>query len=78
MSALSLLETALLLPDEDRAELALRLVESLEAGKDVDAEAAWANTLTERVKALQAGRAETIPFDRAIAQARARIRGHRV
>jgi putative addiction module component (TIGR02574 family) len=71
--ALSLLETALLLPEEDRAELALRLVESLEAGKDTDAEEAWAQVIVERVKALQAGRAKTIPLDVAMAQARAQL-----
>lgn len=75
--ALSLLETALLLPEEDRAELALRLVESLEAGKDTDAEEAWAQVIVERVKALQAGRAKTIPLDVAMAQARAQLHARR-
>jgi len=71
--ALSLLEAALLLPEEDRAEMALRLVESLEASKDTCAEEAWSDTLIERVEALQAGRAKTIRLDRAMVEARARL-----
>jgi len=75
-----LLETALSLPEEDRAEFALRLVESLESldGKPTaNVEAAWASELKGRLEALVAGRAETVSFEQAMADARARLRERR-
>jgi putative addiction module component (TIGR02574 family) len=73
----TLLETALSLPEEERSELALRLVESLDVAPEEDAESAWTKEVADRVEALRAGRAETIPLDRAIENARGRLRGLR-
>jgi putative addiction module component (TIGR02574 family) len=75
MSAPAILEAALALPEEERAELALRLVESLEAAQDSQMEMAWAAEVADRVEALRAGRAETIPLEDAIANARGHLRG---
>ena len=69
----ALLQAALSLPEDERAELALRLVESLDAASD-DAEAAWATEVVDRVEALHAGRAVTISLDAAISSARAHLR----
>ena len=73
-TAATLLEAALSLSEDERAELALRLVESLESGPDEDVEAVWADEVEHGIEALQAGRAETVPLDRAMAEARARLR----
>jgi len=71
----ALLEVVLSLPKDERAELALRLVESLDAASDGDdVESAWAAEVVERVEALQAGRVVTVPLDEAIASARAHLR----
>jgi len=77
MSPPAILEAALALPEEDRAELALHLVESLEAAQDGDLEMAWAAEVADRVEALRVGRAETIPLEDAIANARAHLRSLR-
>jgi putative addiction module component (TIGR02574 family) len=77
MSEPAIFEAALSLPEEDRAELALRLVESLEAAQGGDVEEAWAAEVADRVEALRAGRAETISLDDAIASARRHLRGLR-
>jgi putative addiction module component (TIGR02574 family) len=71
----ALLQAALWLSEDERAELALRLVESLDAAPDSDdAEAAWAEEVVHRVEALHAGRAATVSLDEAIAGARAHVR----
>jgi len=71
----ALLQAALSLPEDERAELALRLVESLDAASDDDdAEAAWATEVVDRVEALHAGRAVTVSLDDAISSARAHVR----
>jgi len=66
-----LLEEALRLPAEARAALAGSLLESLDQDCDEDAEAAWAEEISRRVKAIDSGRAKLIPW----AEARRRILG---
>lgn len=71
----SLLQTALWLPEDQRAELALRLIESLDtAPESDDAEASWATEIADRVEGLHTGRAVTVSLDEAIAGARAHLR----
>jgi putative addiction module component (TIGR02574 family) len=71
----ALLQVVLSLPKDERAELALRLVESLDSASDGDdTEAAWAAEVVDRVEALHAGRAVTVSLDDAIASARAHLR----
>lgn len=75
----SLLDAALSLSEDDRADLALRLVESLDGAQEHedDVEAAWTDEIARRVEDLRSGRVKPIPMEQALAQARARIRGMR-
>ena len=54
-----LLTEALNLPETERAELAARLIESLEAQADDDVDAAWAAEIERRCSALDSGEAVT-------------------
>jgi putative addiction module component (TIGR02574 family) len=51
------LEQALRLSHEERAELVRRLLETLEGDPDVDIDAAWAAELTRRAEQVLAGEA---------------------
>ena len=57
--ATSLLEQALGLPEKDRAEIAARLLESLDDGDKEAVEAAWAEEIDRRCDALDKGEAST-------------------
>jgi putative addiction module component (TIGR02574 family) len=61
--SLELLEKALTLTEEERAELAGSLLQSLDQSIDEDAEAAWQKELFGRVDELNSGKATTIPWD---------------
>jgi putative addiction module component (TIGR02574 family) len=52
-----LLTAALNLPDRDRADLAARLLESLEGPADPDVDEAWAREIERRCAALDSGEA---------------------
>jgi len=54
-----LLTEALNLPETERAELAARLIESLEAQRDDEVDAAWAAEIERRCAALDSGEAVT-------------------
>lgn len=54
-----LLTEALRLSDSERAELAARLIESLESETDSDVDAAWAAEIERRCEALDSGTAVT-------------------
>lgn len=58
-TATSLLEQALSLPEHDRAEIAARLLESLDGSEREDVEAAWALEIDRRCEALDIGEAAT-------------------
>ncbi len=58
-SAEQLLDEVLRLPDPERAEIAARLIESLEREVDADVDAAWAAEIERRCAALDAGQAVT-------------------
>lgn len=70
-SAQRLLEDALRLPENDRAALAARLIESLEEPEDPDAQDAWDQEIARRLERLDRGEVKTIPW----AEARRMIRG---
>ena len=55
------------LPREDRAEIAQRLIESLDEPADPDWEAAWAEELKKRAERMKNGAAKGIPFDEVLA-----------
>jgi putative addiction module component (TIGR02574 family) len=56
-----LLQKALSLTDEERAELAASLMDSLESGtdSDIDIEIAWQNEVARRLTDLDSGRVKT-------------------
>jgi putative addiction module component (TIGR02574 family) len=58
-----LLQKALSLSEEERAELAGSLIESLDASVDKDAEAAWNEEIARRIEDLDSGKAKTIPWE---------------
>ncbi len=51
------------LSEQDRADLAGLLIESLEGEPDPDVEAAWAAEIEKRVAELDAGAVKTIPWE---------------
>ncbi len=61
---------ALDLSAEDRAELAQRLLSSLD--RDPEVEAAWNEEIRQRVAELEAGTVTTIPAEEVFAKARLR------
>ena len=66
---LSLLQKALSLSEEERAELAGSLMDSLDAEKDASAASAWQEELARRIADLDSGKAKTVPWH----EVRARI-----
>lgn len=60
-----ILETALQLSDEDRGTLAARLINSLEPEVESDLTDEWEAEIGRRVAELEAGTAETIPWEQA-------------
>jgi putative addiction module component (TIGR02574 family) len=56
------------LPDQDRAELARFLIDSLEAQSDADAETAWETELAHRVAEIRAGRVVGKPAEQVFAE----------
>ncbi len=63
--ASQLLDEALRLPDPDRAELAARLIESLDSATDDNADALWGEEVRQRLDDLDHGRVATIPWPEA-------------
>jgi putative addiction module component (TIGR02574 family) len=61
--ALELLQKALALTEEERAELAGSLIESLDGRADADAESAWNQEIARRVAEMDAGRAKTVSWE---------------
>lgn len=54
-----LLNEALQLPENERAEVAARLIESLDRDKEAEVDAAWAAEIERRCAELDAGRTTT-------------------
>ena len=64
--ASSILDAALRLPNHERAELASRLLESLEpVFADADIEAAWTAEIKRRIDDLNSGKVKAIPWEKA-------------
>jgi putative addiction module component (TIGR02574 family) len=61
--ASELLQKALSLSEEERAELAGSLIESLDAPVDQAAEAEWNEEIARRIENLDSGKAKTIPWE---------------
>lgn len=60
-----LYEEALTLPDGDRADLAARLIESLDGDAEGDVDSAWNAEIARRLEALDAGRVRPVPWEEA-------------
>ena len=61
-SARELLEQALHLDESERASLAGALIESLHPEAEAGVEEAWERVIERRVRELEAGTAETLPW----------------
>ena len=61
--ASELLQKALALSEEERADLAGSLIESLDTTVDEAAEAAWNQEIVRRIADLDSGKAKTIPWE---------------
>jgi len=61
--ASELLQKALSLSKEERAELACSLIDSLEEKVDPGAQEAWDEEIARRIHALDSGKAKAIPWD---------------
>jgi len=72
-----ILRQALSLSEEERAEVAGALLESIEPPADADVEQAWREEVARRVAALEAGQAQTVPWEEVRAQLYARLRASR-
>ena len=70
MTIEQLAEEALALPTEQRALLADRLVESLDAGEVSRLDQLWAAEAKRRRDEVRQGRVQTIPGDEALARVR--------
>jgi putative addiction module component (TIGR02574 family) len=62
--ALELLQKALSLSEQERADLACSLMDSLDSVVDADAEAAWAEEIERRVADLESGKVKTVPWEK--------------
>ena len=63
--AKALLDQALQLPDDERAEMAALLLRSLDAVTDEGAEEAWDREIERRLAEVDAGTVELVPWDEA-------------
>lgn len=63
--AKKILEEALELSPEERADLAATLLDSLEEGEDEGVEEAWAQEIARRIQEVESGAVKTIPWSEA-------------
>lgn len=73
--AIELLNKALALSEEERAELASTLIDSLDSLIDDNAEAAWQQEIARRVEELQSGKAQTVSWEAVREKARSILDG---
>lgn len=66
-----ILQTALALPDNARADLAAELIASLDPDVDADYEASWSKEIKRRLELLDGGIVKAVPWS----EARSRIVG---
>jgi putative addiction module component (TIGR02574 family) len=70
-----LLQSALALPESDRAEIAASLIHSLDTAMDEDVDAAWAAEIQQRIESIDKGQAKLIPWDDVMTEMRHRRHG---
>jgi putative addiction module component (TIGR02574 family) len=70
-----LLQKALALPENERAELAGNLISSLETAVDADVDAAWQHEVSRRLQEVQSGDVKTVPWEDVRKKARTLLHG---
>ena len=75
MSRDTLFKKALELEQQDRAELAKLLIDSLDPTTEQDLDEAWMREIDRRTAELDAGTLQTIPWDAVRARLRRSVRG---
>jgi putative addiction module component (TIGR02574 family) len=70
-----LLQSALALPESDRAELAASLIRSLDTQSDDDVDAAWAAEIQRRIESIDNSEVKLIPWDDVMREMRDRKNG---
>src|SRR5438552_5335406 len=70
-----LLQKALALPENERAELAGNLISSLDAAVDANVEAAWQHEVSRRLQEVQSGNVKTVPWEDVRQKARTLLHG---
>ena len=73
-TAVELLEHALQLPADDRLAMATELLGSVEGPEDPEWAAVWAAELDRRVREVEEGKVETIPWSQVKEQLEQRLR----
>lgn len=73
--ARELLEKALALPENERAELAGTLISSLDATIDQDVDAAWQQEIVRRLDEVQSGDVKTIAWEEVQRKGRTLLHG---
>ena len=68
-----LFQEASQLPENDRAELAGRLLDSINGEPDRNVELAWAKEVERRVREIDSGEVSTIPWEEVRARLHARL-----
>jgi putative addiction module component (TIGR02574 family) len=61
--ARKIVERALKMPARERAEIAQRLLESLDLQMDTDVESAWQSEVERRISELDSGQVACIPWE---------------
>ena len=75
--AKQLLDQALSLSEDERAEIAGALIESVEPTADADVEAAWRREVARRVAELDSGVSKTVPWEQVRDELFSRLSGER-
>jgi putative addiction module component (TIGR02574 family) len=70
-----ILQTALRLPVDDRAEIAESLIQSIDEERAAEIEAAWAEEIRRRIEEIDNGQAQMVPWDEVIRSMRERLNG---
>lgn len=70
-----LLQKALALPEDERAELAGNLISSLDATVDQDVDAAWQQEVVLRLQDIQSGKVDTVSWQEVQQKGRTLLHG---
>jgi putative addiction module component (TIGR02574 family) len=73
--AQELLQKAMALPENERAELAGNLISSLDATVDQDADAAWQKEVVRRMHEVQCGEVATVAWEEVQSKGRTLLHG---